>query len=503
MPINRDKIFEPPTKGLNAKANIMAMSLAEALVLDNWIPYPDALETRPGNQNHIDTYVGAPLQRLWTYADNDGTESLWGTSDTGIYNCTTAGALPALSIALVRGETIATSIATGADNYLIVVNGQDTLKQYDGTSWSSVATLGAVATEIYKYVETYNQRLFFIRKNSLTFDYLAINSISGVPTSYELGAVFRRGGSLTAMGTWSIDGGAGPDDKLVFVTSMGEIAVFQGDDPSAAATWSLQGVYYIGKPLGLQPLSKFGGDLLYLSDVGIFPLSKALQSASINYTTAISDKIQPILSAFAELYIGFDGWQIMVQPNIPLLIVNIPSAPMRVQYCMHLTNKSWCSFSGWEAYNFGILNNELYFSTATSVQKVTGVSDQGNDIIATVLSGYDRLGYSKTKRVAAMRPYFQPNAPFNYILGMANDFETNPDGETISPPSGATYSIWDIGLWGSAFWASTGAVLQDWRAPADLPKTWKAIYLRVATKSATIRYLGAEAKLIIGKGMGY
>jgi len=502
MPTNRDKILVAPTRGINAQANLMAMAPDEALVLDNWIPYPDALEMRPGNANHV-TGAASPLLRLWNYSSNAGVESLWATSNTGVYNVTAAGALPALSIALTDGRTIATNIATGANNYLMMVNGVDTLKQYNGAAWSSVATFGATATSEYSYIETYRQRIFLVRKNTLTLEYLAVNSISGATVTYELGAIFRRGGKIVAIGTWTIDGGVGANDKLAVVTSQGEVAIFQGDDPSAAATWVNEGVYYIGKPLGLQPFTKAAGDLIYLSEVGVFPLSKALQSVAVEYTQSISNNIQPILSVLATDFGTSDGWQITLQPAIPLLILNVPSSPIRLQYCLQINSRAWCSFSGWQANNFCLLNSDLYFCTDTGVQKVEGTDDVGADIVATMLSSYTRLGYQRTKRVVAMRPFFQPNAPFSYILAMANDFETNPDGAVISPSSSVPYSVWGTAIWGSSYWASSASVLQDWRAPADLSKSWKAVYVQVASQVSTIRYLGAESRLLVGSGMGY
>lgn len=491
-----------PTRGLNAQANLMAMRPDEALVLENWIPYPDALQMRPGNSNHV-TGATKALKRLWTYSSNAGVESLWATSDTGIYDVTVAGALPAASIALTNGQTIATSISTGANNYMMVVNGTDTLKQFDGAAWSSIATFGATATSVYSYIETYRQRIFLIRENTLTLEYLAINSISGATTTYDLGAIFRRGGKLVALGTWTIDGGVGADDKLVAVTSQGEVAIFSGSDPSSSATWGLEGVYYIGKPLGLQPLTKAAGDLIYISEVGIFPLSKALQSVAVEYSQSISNNIQPILNNLAENFGAQDGWQVMVQPSIPLLILNVPSAPLRVQYCMQINSGGWCNFSGWEANNFGILNGDIYFCTDTGVQVVEGADDLGADIVATMLSSYNRLDFARTKRVTAMRPFFQPQAPFSYILALANDFETNPGGAVIPPAASVAYSVWGTAIFGSSYWASANSVLQDWRAPVDLPKSWKAVYVQVSSKTSTIRYLGAEARIVLGKGMGY
>jgi hypothetical protein len=108
-------------------------------------------------------------------------------------------------------------------------------------------------------VNVFKGRLFFIEK-----------------TAFSSGISPRRGGwsahgnsRWTAKpprrlphgdGTWTVDGGDGPDDRAVFVTSEGEVIVYQGTNPSSATTWAKIGSYYIGKPLGRRCLEKFGGD---------------------------------------------------------------------------------------------------------------------------------------------------------------------------------------------------------------------------------------------------
>jgi hypothetical protein len=506
MRTNVDRHFEAPTRGLNAVDNIMSMNPKDALVLDNWIAYPDAIQTRPGNENHV-TGALSPIKRLWNYADSAG-EELFATSDTGVYNVTTAGALPAASIALTNGATSATIIATGANNYLNIVNGTNNLAQYDGTTWSSIPAFGGSNSSDFSYVETYNQRLFFIRKNTLTIEYLAINSVSGAATAYDLGAIFRRGGYLVALGTWTLDGGTGSDDQLVAVTSMGEVAVFSGSDPSTAATWTKRGVYYIGKPIGgNQCLLKYGGDLLFISEVGIFPMSKAVQALAIDFTQSISERIHPMISALAALYGSTDGWQLVFQPNIPVIILNIPSLPLHVQFCMYAGSArggaAWSSFSGWEANCFGLLDGNLYFGTDNGVQLVTGAADVGANITATCLTAYQQMGSARNKRITAMLPYFQPIASFNYILALANDFQSDTTGAVIYPSASTSLSFWGTAIFGTSYWSSVNTVLQDWRAPVDNSASWKAAYVQVTGKTSAVRYLGAETKTVYSKGMGY
>ena len=75
----------------------------------------------------------------------------------------------------------------------------------------------------------------------------------------------------------SLDSGSGLDDVCIFVSDQGEIAVYQGTDPASASTWSLVGVYEIGKPLNKHASFGAGGDLAILTEDGIIPVSEALR----------------------------------------------------------------------------------------------------------------------------------------------------------------------------------------------------------------------------------
>lgn len=494
--------IKAPTLGLTAVANIMDMPVGSALVLDNWIAYPDALQQRPGSKDYITGFT-SDIIRLWSYSGNTGVPKLFGTSATGVFDCTTSGAAPAASIALTEGKTVAAQIATGASNYLFLVNGVDSMVRYDGAAWTSIALLGATATNTLSVVQTYRQRLYFAVKNSLTLAYLAPNSIAGALTTYELGAIFANGGRIVAMGTWTIDGGSGSEDLLVIVTSEGELAVFHGSDPSTEATWEKRGVYFIGKPLGQQCLIKYGGDLLYLCEAGLYPLSKALLAASIDRTQSISEAIRPLISELSQVYLNTDGWQMVVQPNIPLLIVNVPSAPTKIQFAMHIATGAWSSFSSWEATAFGMLGNELFFSTGRKILRVEGTADNGANVVSTMLTAYTQMKSARTKRAVMIKPYLQPFAAYSYGISLARDFEVAPSAALITVPGSGSIALWGSAIFGAAYWASTDSVFQNWSSIVDTETVWKALYLQVASKSASVRFLGADFRLIYGKGMGY
>jgi len=493
-PSNRDYNLVAPINGFDAVSPIMAESSKGAVILENWFPQPDCLISRQGFVQHS-TGFPDPIRRMHVHAATNGGESLWATTDAGIYDATNPGVVGAAAIALTDGYTIGTVIATGAGNYLMLVNGVDTLKRYDGTTWTSVAVFGAVATSDYSYIETYRQRLFLVKKNSLEIEYLAPNSIAGAATNYPLGAIFRQGGYIVAVGTWTVDGGTGPEDQLAVVTNKGEVAVFSGSDP---ATWDFRGVYFVGRPLGDQCLYKYGGDLLFLTENGVYPLSSVLQSSVVDRAQSVTNRIRPVFSAAAASFANNEGWQIISNPLIPFVLINIPSTPVKKQAVMHSQSGAWTLFSGWDATCFARLGSELYFGTETYVARINGVSDNGANITCTMLQNNSRFGHPRNKMVTHVKPYFTSNGGYYYNMGIAANFREYAETTQIVPIESGTAAIWGSGLWGTAEWTGTTDIIEDWQAIPDIFSQWKGLYVQVVTNDGIVKYLGSEIRYVPG-----
>lgn len=489
-----------PTQGLDAVSPLMGMKETRAILLENWFPMPDGLEMRDGFVSHV-TGFAATVERLHVYSAPNGGESLWATTASGIYAATTLGAVGATVMALTEGKTISTVISTGAGNYMMVANGVDTIKQYDGTTWSSIATFGATATTAYSFVETYRQRLFLVKKNSLEIEYLAVNSISGAATNYPLGAILNRGGYIVAIGTWTIDGGSGPEDQLVAITNKGQIAVFAGSDPSTAATWALRGVYNVGVPMGENCLFKYGGDLLIITEAGIYPMSSAVQSASIDRTQGVSASIKPIFSAAAASFSSNEGWQIISDPNKPFLLVNVPSTPRRKQFVMHSQTGAWTTFVGWDAYCFARMGDELYFGTATEVCRINGTSDKGANIVATMMQAHSRFRHQQTKKVELTKAYISSNGGFYYTMGYGLDFSDPREKNMFQAKNNVSAAIWGVSIFGEAIWTGITGISQDWQTIPDDYSLWKSLYLQCVSNNAKIRYYGSDMLLLPGSNL--
>lgn len=479
---NRDYTFPAPYWGLDYKNPRAAMDPRAALVLDNWIPFPDRVEMRAGQLDHV-TGFAESVQGLWAWNGLTGSE-LFATCDNGVFDATVAGTVGAAVASLTEGRTQGVNINTGAANYLLLVNGVDNMTTYNGVTWSTTAALGGLNTNTCFAIEVYRQRVFLLENGSMNLWYLGANAISGAATSYSLGAIFRRGGMLAALGTWTVDAGTGPDDHLVVVSSEGEVAVFAGSDPAALATWSLKGVYYIGKPLGgARSLFKMGGDLLFLAENGVYPIAKALKVASIDKTLALTDRVQALFSSYVQSLPGNVDWSLITQPDLPALIVNVTSSSGGRQLVMNTQNGAWCTFSGFAAKCWMRFGSTLYYGSDTKVVKaLEGYSDFDANVVATLLTAYSKFGYPRNKRVVAARALTKTNNPVSYTIGIAPDFTDEATQNLISNPL-ASLSLWGTGIWGSSLW-SGAQTLVEWRTVPDRHSTYKAFYTQVASKVA-------------------
>lgn len=480
-----------PYAGWNARGNIANMSPLEAITVDNIFPGVQDVMLRKGSESWSIGYA-ADIQTLHSY-DSATSSKLFASTNSGIYDATSAGTVGAAVAACTDGQWESVNYATTGGSFLTMVNGVDNAKLYDGTTWETVTAVSAhaitgVLTTSLIHVTVHKKRLWFVEKDSMNLWYLPSDSVAGAATRFPVGGIFRHGGKLVATATWTMDSGNGIDDYFVIATSKGELAVYQGTDPASSTTWSLVGVYFVGSPVGRKPFTKYGGDLLFLCDNGLYPLSKLMQSAVVDRTQAISFKIDGALQAAVTDYRDNVGWQMLVFPLGNFLLVNIPTGDSNTiqQFVMNLTTKAWCRFRDWAAVAWTLHGEELFFATARSVVKAwTGASDAGAPIQAIAIQAYSTLGYSGQKHVGLIRPVFllQGNASIRYALD--TDFFAIGDASMVMY-TGATEALWDSALWDISTWDSVGEKSSPhWRTVSNLPGYMHSFRMQVTATDAT------------------
>jgi hypothetical protein len=303
-----------------------------------------------------------------------------------------------------------------------------------------------------------------VEKASLKAWYLPTQSVGGAAASFDISAQCRRGGYLMAIGSWTIDAGDGVDDHLVFVTSEGEVLVYKGTDPASIATWAIVGRWDVGSPIGRRCLQKFAGDLLLISQDGVLPMSRALQSSRVNPRVALTDNIQFAMSEAATLYGSNFGWQLTLYPIVNMLILNVPtSSTTSDQYVMNTITGAWARFKNWNAVCWEFHNNEVYFGTATKVVKAwNGLDDMGANITANAKSSFNYFKTRGQKRFTLARPIIVASQLPPLAIGLNFDFgDAEPAG--VVSGSAVTGGVWDTALWDVGTWGGDPTVFRGWQ----------------------------------------
>jgi hypothetical protein len=286
---------------------------------------------------------------------------------------------------------------------------------------------------------------------------LPVSYIGGAASPLYFGSIARNGGFLQAMGTWTIDAGQGVDDYAVFVTSLGEVIVYNGTDPTDATTWALKGVWQLGQTFNRRCFFKWGGDLLLLTQDGLVPLAAALQSSRLDPRVNLTDKIYfPISLAATNYYANF-GWQIQYFASENMLILNIPITDGMEQYVMHTITKAWARFTGIQAYCWEVSgDNMMHFGGDGFVGNFYAASsDAGTNITATVQQAYSYFDTpGQNKRFTMVRPILQSDGGTPSVLcGLSVDFQPIDNAGAISfNPSSQSVAVWDTAKWDANNW---------------------------------------------------
>jgi hypothetical protein len=444
-----------PYDGWNARGNLSNMKPTEAVQMDNIIPGVQQTYIRLGC---LDWATGAPanITSLLTYASGT-TNKIFASTDAGIYDVTVGGAIGAAAVACTNGRWVSINYTNSAGTaFLFAVNGVDSAKTYDGASWAVPAITVATSAD-WVHCWAHKHRIWAVEKNTMNLWYLPTDAIAGAAVKYPVGALFRKGGSLIAGGTWTIDGGAGVDDLMVIVTSRGEMAIYQGTDPASSASWALVGVFDVGEPVGNNPFVKFGGDLIYLSVTGLVPMSAMLQSPTLERTSLISYNIDGAFTDATGLYGNNFGWSMITFEHASLLIVNIPVSQdtLAYQFVMNTITKKWCRFTGWNATCWAEIGGDLYYAGGTTVTKAwSTLTDNGAPITISCYQAYAALGAYHQKSISLVRPNFGMAGATTIIAALDADFKTFQGQTQFTYVPDVGGAVWDVDLWDTGLWDS-------------------------------------------------
>lgn len=473
----RNKTLPAPINGWITASNIAEPPEKAATVLENWFPERRSIRLRGGAARKARISSTLATESVFSY-EVGATNRLFAATESAIYNTTSPADPDVPPAADVSGQTsgrYSTALfSTAGGSYLTVVNGTDARQLYDGTTWATAPAItgitGDTNGDTLSHVWVFANRLFFVQKGTFLAWYLAVDAIGGaVAGSVSLAGIFQEGGELFTGGTWSIDAGDGMHDQCVFISNKGEVAVYQGTDPSSATTWAKVGDYHTGDMLGKNAIMKVAGDLVMLSADGMIPLSmvQKLDRAALSLN-ALSAAVEPDWKR--EAVARTDHWHVVKWPEKNMAIIAIPTATNRDEMCFVVNTETgkWCKYTGWDTNCITMYQKYAYFGTSdgTILQAEVGGDDDGANYVCTYVGQFENWGFEAHSKVAQlMRSTFIASIPFTPKVSVAVNYST----VLPSPPSAALdviVDVWDVGLWDVALWDQEGqqSITTRWRS---------------------------------------
>lgn len=445
--------------------------------LENGFPTATVVRMRGGSQQYA--FVGngvSDVVALFTYI-NGNTQKFFAADEVAIYDITTV-ADPEVSPSVAVGSLTnnpdganfcAVQFQTSGGTFLRVVNGANTPLVYDGSTWgTSPAITGPTAANL-SYVWSFKERLFFIEKDTLNAWYLSVGTIGGAATKLPLGGVFTRGGTLLFGASWSLDIGSGLAEQCAFFSSEGEVAVYQGSDPSSSTTWDKVGTYRIGNPRGAQAFIRAGGDLVVATDIGFIPLSLAIaRDLAALAPSAVS---YPIEDAWNDAIASSSaaGWNCVVWPAKQMVIVAPQGASGDVGqlFVANARTGAWGYYTGWNVQCLRVFGDRCFFGSTEGriiECEVTG-ADDGTPYTMTMVPLFDPLKSPASLKTGMMaRALLRAPAPVTARLSLQKDYTielpTAPDDTVV-----VTGNLWGTAKWGEGMWGTepTKTTYKDWR----------------------------------------
>lgn len=456
-----------PTAGWDTETPVAELPLTKTHgPCDNLIPSGSAVALRKGYSDHV-TGIANPVETLMPYVSGL-TAALFAAASTSIYNVTSAGAVGAAVVgSLTSARFSFVNFTTSGGSFLWICNGADDPRHYNGTAWATPSlTVTTFTDNDIKFVFAFKERLFFVFKDSLTFGYLPVQSVAGTVSNFPLGAVFNQGGELLAGASLSRDGGDGTDDFAVFLTSEGEVAVYQGTNPGSASEWSLVGVYYVGEPVGDRPFVDLGADLGVITAHGLVSVLAVMGGAELGDADVFARISTPLKAALATGR-GFSGWEGLIIPSEGVLLLNAPYAATTArQFVRHSASKSLARFTGWDFETFEVFSGDCFAGTSDGrvVKCFDGYDDDGADITAACATAWSTLGNPGVKCLQEIRPVLTAaTRAVLRLIGRA-DFAATPALGAWPASTVTNALIWGTGLWGTHLWGGEDATAKQWRA---------------------------------------
>jgi len=373
---------------------------------------------------------------------------------------------------LSSGDWSFVNTQTPAGPFFVCVNGADAQHIYDGAAWHDVSAGGSFAvtgvdTSKLSHVWAHKQRLWFIEAGTMTAWYSDPDAVAGTYYQFPITSIFRKGGQLLSGTTFSMDTGSGLDDRCVFFTDHGEIAVYEGTNPADANAWRLAGVYQSAPLLHKTAFYHVAGDVWLLTREGIISLTAIIQSGEMasqaaNYVKPIADEWDSLVTI---PQIG-TRWSVGLTPDQRFLLISPASAAHGTfTLAMNPVTRQLAKITGWPLIDRVVKKGRSFSLGGSKISElnVTG-QDAGQPFEAAVCAGFKGGGDLRAKKIMRfVDARFEANTTVIPTLGIGRDLECYDAGDFSSVGEIVTAPEWDAVFWDEAYWASPDVTSQRHR----------------------------------------
>jgi hypothetical protein len=442
-----DQNLPAPIGGLDESTSITATKPANALRLINFISQKDGLHVRKGTRTW--GKVPGSVEAMLGWAG----QKQFACTKTGIFEVQRNIITPQLS-GHTTGRWLGDMVANPDVQLLVVANGFDGVRMFNGSSWRD--TTGTITSDTQPVVRPerlacpiwHQRRMTFYERGTLRVWYLRPGLAGGIASPIEVGPYCQRGGEIVAIASLQPSNALSTDNRLIVYTSNGEVVVYDYTNPDQAVKYG--GTYQIALPVGWRPFGLIGGKLAALTTNGLYALPDVVaKPESAQEITALTEPIYKSYDAEAN-YTLSPNWQVIeTVAERGLVIINRPEGDQ-----FGSSFGSWTYLQGMKATAWGETLNGVFFgdSDGTIRQYGAGSDDDpnGTSIYALCVGGYSNLGSPRLKRLARARPNLK-SVPVDYSLRALSDYE-EPD-MTYPAPAAMTPGLgWDFPMDGTGPW---------------------------------------------------
>jgi hypothetical protein len=346
-------------------------------------------------------------------------------------------------------------------------------------------------------------RLWFADTSTLSLYYLPLQQKSGELKELPLNALFKRGGFIMGMYTWTLDGGTGVDDQLVIFSSNGEAVVYSGTDPDA--DFNLTGIFRFDSPMSKHSVINYGGDLYVLTGSGLLPMTTLIRAES----EQLGRNDKKVLSLFRDAALNqraTRGWGLILDHTSGRMICNMPAGGTNHyrQLVRFMPEPIWASWSALPARCWQWIDNQLLMGSDDGkvyIMDPLALNDAGKPITVDVQMAWSNFKTPAFKAFKMIYAYIVTDGLPRPFIDMRVDYDSalptnQPD--VTQADLGAT---WDVATWDVDYWAATPKARGFWQGVAAKGKV-AAPRLRANIVNCTFAVSGFDVIFEPGAIMG-